>query len=154
MDYRSLNAVMRKDYFPLPWIDDALDYAAGSQGFSSLDLKIDYWQVELAKEDRSKTAFGIEQRLWQFTIMPFGLCYAPATFEQLMERVLWNIPHSSCVLYLDHLLVHALDFVTAVSLDSYYRKFIRDFATMAAPLHQLTRKGQQFDWTRGGIAAF
>uniref|UniRef100_A0AAV2LAF7 Gypsy retrotransposon integrase-like protein 1 n=1 Tax=Knipowitschia caucasica TaxID=637954 RepID=A0AAV2LAF7_KNICA len=46
--------------------------------------------------------------------MPFGLCNAPVTFELLMERVLADIPHSHCVVYLDDLLVHASDFSKAL----------------------------------------
>ena len=52
MDYRRLNKVTRKDSYPLPRIDDALDYIGGSSWFSSLDLRSGYWQVELAPEAR------------------------------------------------------------------------------------------------------
>lgn len=54
-----------------------------------------------------KTAFTIDQRLWQFRVMPFGLYNPPATFEHLMERVLADVPLSTCVVYLNDLLVHA-----------------------------------------------
>ena len=56
-----------------------------SQG--SLDLQSGYWQVELAPDARPKNAFTIGQGLWQFRVMPFGLCNTPATFERLMERI-------------------------------------------------------------------
>ncbi|CAI5660323.1 unnamed protein product [Oreochromis niloticus] len=115
VDFRRLNAVTKKDSYPLPWIDEALDYVTGSSWFSSLDLRSGYWQVELAPEARPKTAFTIGQGLWQFRVMPFGLCNAPATFERLMERVLVNIPRSRCVVYLDDLLVHGGDFDSALS---------------------------------------
>ncbi|KAK2919147.1 hypothetical protein Q8A73_003518 [Channa argus] len=81
----------------------------------TLDLRSGYWQVELAPEARSKTAFTIGQGLWQFKVMPFGLCNAPATFERLMERVLKDIPRSRCVVYLDDLLVHAKGFEDAIN---------------------------------------
>ena len=61
VDYRHLNNVTRKESYPLPRIDDALD--TGSQWFSSLDLRSGYWQVDLAPEARPKTAFTIGQGL-------------------------------------------------------------------------------------------
>ena len=82
VDYRKLNNVSHKDSYPLPRIDDTLEALAGSKWFSTLDLKSVYWQVELNTEDKEKTAFSSGNGLWQFTVMPFGLCNAPATFER------------------------------------------------------------------------
>jgi len=115
VDYRRLNAVTTKDSYPLPHIDDTLDYITGSGWFSSLDMRGGYWQVEVAPEARPKTAFTIGQGLWQFRVMPFGLCNAPATFERLMERVLAAVPRDRCVVYLDDLLVHGSSFEGAMA---------------------------------------
>ena len=57
VDYRKLNAVTRTDAYPLPRIDETLDTLSGSQWFTTLDLTSGYWQVELAEEDRQKSAF-------------------------------------------------------------------------------------------------
>ena len=78
-DYRKLNSVTRKDSQPLPRIDDTLDALAGSKWFSTLDLKSGFWQVGVAEKDREKTAFSIHgSGLWQFKVMPFGLCNSPS----------------------------------------------------------------------------
>lgn len=105
VDYRKLNEVTRKDSYPLPRIEDAIDSLGGSQWFSSLDLKSGYWQVKLSEEAKSKTAFSTGAGLWQFKVMPFGLCNAPATFERLMEQVLSGLPSTVALLYLDDILV-------------------------------------------------
>ena len=57
VDYRQLNAVTEKDAYPLPKIEECLDTLSGATLFSMLDLQSGYWQVEMAPEDRDKTAF-------------------------------------------------------------------------------------------------
>ncbi len=71
-----------KDAYPLPRIDDSLDQLSGAQWFCCLDLNSGYWQVEVDENDRQKTAFSSKQGLFEFKVMPFGLCNAPATFER------------------------------------------------------------------------
>ena len=112
--YHKLNDVMKKDSYPLPRIDTTLDAFAGSSWFSTLDLKSGYWHVELEEEDKEKTAFTAGTGLWQFMVMPFGLCNAPATFERLMEMVLVGLPWSVCLMYLDDIIVHARTFDVAL----------------------------------------
>ncbi|KAL6445464.1 hypothetical protein ACFW04_000803 [Cataglyphis niger] len=68
--------------------------------FSTLDLKSGYWQIKIRQEDKEKTAFSIGNSFWQFTVMPFGLCNAPATFERLMEKVLKELLFNICLVYL------------------------------------------------------
>jgi len=51
-----------------------------------MDLKSGYWQVEMDKTGKEKTAFSTGKRLFQFTVMPFGLCNAPATFDLLGRK--------------------------------------------------------------------
>ncbi|KAJ8017967.1 hypothetical protein HOLleu_44301 [Holothuria leucospilota] len=106
VDYRKLNEVTEKDSYPLPRIDDTLDTLAGSKWFCTLDLASGYWQVEVKESDQPKTAFVTYGGLYQFKVLPFGLCNAPATFERLMERVLKGLQWQTCLLYLDDVIVH------------------------------------------------
>lgn len=105
VDYRKLNDVTKKDSYPLPRIDDTLSTLAGSQWFSTLDLKSGYWQVGIHEQDKEKTAFSTGTGLYHFNVMPFGLCNAPATFERLMEIVLRGLTWKTCLVYLDDVMV-------------------------------------------------
>ena len=115
MDYRQLNDATVKDAYPLPRIDDTLDMLAGKQWFSTLDLASGYWQVSLSQDARAKTAFATHSGLFQFRVMPFGLCNAPATFERLMDRVLQGLRWSRCLVYLDDIISFGGTFGAALS---------------------------------------
>ena len=71
------------------------------QWFSTMDLASGYWQVVMSVEAKRKAAFVKHEGLYQFQVMPFGLCNAPATFERLMDRVLCGMRWSRCLVYLD-----------------------------------------------------
>ena len=221
VDYRKLNKVTKKDSYPLPRVDDLLDSLADAQWFSTLDLRSGYWQVEVNPADREKTAFSTPHGLFQFRVMPFGLCNAPSTFQRLMGLVMAGFRWEICLAYLDdvvvfgrtwkehlerlrlvltrlqeaHLKLHprkcqffkqsvyflghvisnngvstdpakisivsnwptptnVTELRSFLGLASYYRRFIRHFAEVAAPLYCLQEKGSTFRWTANCRDAF
>ena len=221
IDYRKLNEVTQKDAYPLPRIDDALDCLSKACWFSTLDLASGYWQVEVDPKDKQKTAFITRQGLFEFNVLSFGLCNSPGTFQRLMDLVLADLQWTTCLVYLDDIIVFGRTFhehlsrldevlnklqqanlkvkpvkcnlfspqvqylghiISAqgveadpakveavrqwpvpknqtevksfVGLASYYRRFVKGFAEIARPLHQLTEKGRRFKWTDECQAAF
>ncbi len=221
IDYRQLNAVSRKDAYPLPRIDETLESLRGAMWFSTLDLLSGYWQVGMTERAKQASAFVTRGGLFQWRVMPFGLCNAPATFERLMEAVLRGLQWSSCLVYLDDVVVFAksasemidrLDTVLerietsglklkprkcclfrqsvgflghiigkeGVTVDpekikavqewpqpmcvkdvrafvgfaSYYRRFVKNFASIASPLHALTKSDVNFVWSKSCQEAF
>ena len=91
VDYRELNSVTKKDTFPLPRIDDLLDQPGRAKYFSTLDLASGFWQIRVHPDSVEKTAFTVPQGLYEFNVMPFGLCNAPSVFQRLMQQVLMGL---------------------------------------------------------------
>lgn len=110
VDYRGLNAVTVKDAHPLPRTDDTLDALRGSAVFSTMDLSSGYWQVQLEEQDKAKTAFTTGRGLYQFRVMPMGLVNAPPTFQHLMQLVLQGLSWTTCLVYLDDIIVYSPNF--------------------------------------------
>ena len=97
VDYRRLNSLTVKDAYPLPRIDDSLRLLGNQQWFSNMDLASGYWQVDAKR----KAAFVTHEGLYQFRVMPFELCNAPATIERLIDCILCGMHWSRCLVYLD-----------------------------------------------------
>jgi len=123
VDYRKLNDVTKKDAHPLPRIDDIFDALRGTKYFSTLDLASGYHQVAVAKEDQEKTGFVTPWGHYEYTVMPFGLCNAPATFQRLMALVFSCLIGLDCLIYLDDIIIFAPTFdVHLIRLEKVFSK--------------------------------
>ena len=105
MDYRKLNSITKKDSFPLPRIDDVLDLLHGQKYFTTLDLASGYWQIEMDDSSKEKTAFIVDNNLYEWNRLSFGLTNAPGTFQRLMNYVLRSVIGKICLVYLDDIIV-------------------------------------------------
>ena len=96
-----------------------LDALHDSQWFSTLDLISGYWQVEVEEGDKEKMAFCTTEGLYQFKVMPFGLCNVPALFQCLMDLVLTGLQWSQSFVYLDNI----------INLDRSFNEHLRNLGT-------------------------
>lgn len=111
IDYRQLNSRTIKDSYALPRIEELLDSLVGAQLFSVLDMKSGYHQVEIAEQDKEKTAFTAGPLgFYEYNRMPFGLSNSPATYQRLMEDCLRNLNHDVCYIYLDDVIIVSSSF--------------------------------------------
>jgi len=101
VDYRKLNGITKKDAYPLPRIDEMMDTLGEAHWFSSMDLTSGYWQIGMEPESISKTAFISREGLYEFKVMPFGLCNAPATFQRAMDNILGDYNWKFAMVYID-----------------------------------------------------
>ena len=106
IDLRKLNNKTIKDAYALPRIEETLDVLRGSKWFSALDLKSGYWQIEMAEEDKKKTAFTVGPLgFYECNRMCFGLTNAPASFQRCAEECLGGLNLSQCLVYLDDIII-------------------------------------------------
>jgi hypothetical protein len=82
IDFRRLNKATVKDAYPMPRVDDSIDALADCKFFTSLDLNSGFWQIPLDQRAKEKTAFVVQNGMFQFKYMPFGLCNGPSTFQR------------------------------------------------------------------------
>ncbi len=113
IDYRKLNAVTKKDSYPLPHIQESLDLLGKTEYFTTLDLFSGYWQVEMHEASKEYTAFTNYDGLYQFKVLAFGLCNVPSTFQWLMESVLRGLNWQICLIYIDDIIIFSRAFRTS-----------------------------------------
>ncbi|GBN11605.1 Retrovirus-related Pol polyprotein from transposon 412 [Araneus ventricosus] len=132
VDYRRLNKITKKDVYPLPRIDDALDSLSGASSFSTMDLKSGYCQIEVDERDKEKTAF----------INPDdkdGIHPDPGKVEAIQD---FPTPKSISQVR------------SFLGICSYYRRFVHKFADIDRPLHELLKQDVKFEWKDDHQLAF
>ena len=106
IDFHHLNACMKKDSYPLPQIQEALESLVDAGHFSCLDLKSGFWQIRMDEASKQYTTFTVGNLgFFKCDRMPFRLCNVPATFQQLMQNCMGELNFIYCLIYLDDLIV-------------------------------------------------
>jgi hypothetical protein len=222
VDYRGLNKITVKNKYPLPRIDELLDRISGAQYFTKLDLAKGYHQIRIVDQDIPKTAFRTRYGHFEFTVLPFGLTNAPATFMRMVNDIFQPYLDQFVIIFIDDFLIfsrtieeheqhiraildllrkhklyaqrkkcaffqrkveflghtitsegvgpeqHKIDAVrdwpqptnlkelrSFLGLASFYRRFVKNFAHIASPLTDATKKEKTvWSWTPSMQAAF
>ena len=105
-DYRQLNAQTKKNAYPLPLIGELLDKLRTARYYTKLDIRWGYNNIRIAEGDEEKAAFMTTRGLFEPTVMFFGLCNAPATFQAFMNEGLKDqIAKGDTGAYLDDIII-------------------------------------------------
>ncbi|XP_008223134.1 PREDICTED: uncharacterized protein LOC103322954 [Prunus mume] len=107
VDYRNLNEASPKDEYPMPMADMLVDGAAHNQMLSFMDGNAGYNQIMMAEEDIHKTAFMCPGHIgaFEYTVMPFGLRNAGATYQRAMNSVFHDMIGHSLEVYIDDVVI-------------------------------------------------
>ena len=214
-DYRELNKNTVKNSYPLPLISDLVDKLRHAAYFTKIDIRSGFNNIRIRKGDEWKGAFKCARGLFEPTVMFFGMCNSPATFQTMMDEILKECIDAGCVVvYVDDIMIfhadlHILRQMTKKVLDllrkfglyakpekctfeattveflglviskgqirmdpvkvqgvidwpapktlrqlrsfigflNFYRRFVKDFAKIAKPLNDLTKKDVKWSWS-------
>ena len=116
IDYRGLNKITIKNRYPLPLMNELQNRLGKARFFTKLDLKNGFYLVRIVKGDEWKTAFRCRYGLYEYTVMPFGLCNAPSTFQSMINDVFHDLLDEGVVVYLDDILIYNEDERSHISL--------------------------------------
>ena len=106
-DYQYLNEWTIKNAYPLPLISDIINKLQGSKYFTKLDIQWGYNNVQIKEGDEWKAAFKTNKGLFEPTVMFFGMCNSPATFQNIMDHTFFDlIAQGFCMVYIDDILIH------------------------------------------------
>jgi transposase InsO family protein len=221
-DYRYLNEHTVKNNYPLPLISQLVDKLKGAKWFTKIDLRWGYNNVRIKEGDEWKAAFVCHKGSFEPTVMYFGLCNSPATFQTMMNEIFSDMD-DVMVIYIDDLMIYTktdnleehdklvlevlrrleendlfakpekctfrvqeVEFLGMIvsrngiqmdnskvqaikewptpknvkgvrsflGLANFYRRFIKDYAQIARPLNDLTKKDTPFEWSERQQKAF
>jgi hypothetical protein len=107
VDYRRLNALTKKDKYPLPLINETLAQLTGARFLTKIDIRHAFNRIRMRTDDEDLTTFGTRFGAYKYRVMPFGLCNGPATFQHYMNDVLWEGLNDYCTVYVDDILVYS-----------------------------------------------
>ena len=108
IDFRHLNACMKKDSYPIPKCPETMESLVGARYFSTMDLKSSFWQVKVSEDSCQYMAFIVgSMGVYEFLHMPYSLCNAPVTFQHLMQNCLSELNLSFAMVYLDDVIVYS-----------------------------------------------
>ncbi|XP_017486925.1 PREDICTED: RNA-directed DNA polymerase homolog [Rhagoletis zephyria] len=111
VDMRKLNESTKRDAYPTQHVEGILSRLRETYFISGIDLKDAFWQIPLESSSREKTAFTVPGRpLYQFKVMPFGLCNASQRLCRLMDKVISSRLREHVFVYIDDLLICSPDF--------------------------------------------
>jgi hypothetical protein len=223
VDYRALNALTKKDRYPLPLIKETLNMIGRATWYTKLDVTAAFHKIRITQGQEWMTAFRTRFGSYEWLVTPFGLANAPSTFQRYINWALRDFLDEFASAYLDDVLIFTegslhkhhqhvrqvidrlqeaglhlelskcefdvqrtkylgfiLEVGKGISMDpdkvqaikewqppttvkgvrgflgfaNFYRKFIKDFATLSEPLVRLTKKDSPFQWKEEQEGAF
>jgi len=109
IDFRKLNALTRKDRYPLPLIDETLARLNKAKKYTKIDIRQAFHRIRMHPDSEELTTFRTRYGSYKCKVLPFGLTNGPATYQRYMNNVLFDYLDVFCTAYLDDILIYSED---------------------------------------------
>ena len=107
VDYHKLNALTKKNQYPLSLINETLAQLSKAKIFTKLDIRQAFHRIRISPESEELTAFRTRYSLFQYKVLPFGLTNGPVTFQSYINDTLRDLLDVTCTAYLDDILIYS-----------------------------------------------
>ncbi|GFT93745.1 retrovirus-related Pol polyprotein from transposon gypsy [Trichonephila clavipes] len=166
IDFRSLNALTVPDAYPMQNMMELIFLVGKKKFITVLDMLKGYWSIPLEDSSKYLTAFRTHGGQYQWNVLPFGLRKAAATYQRAMSKVVQTISDFACRHSPDKERIKASQNLqapttkkqlrSALGLCNFYRQYIPNFAKIALPLTELTKKKvpNEIPWSKEAENAF
>jgi hypothetical protein len=106
--YRKLNAITKKDRYPIPLIDKTMANVAGYKIMTKLDIRKAFNRIRIATpEDKDLLTFCTPLGNFKPRVLGFGPCNGPATFQRFINETLFEYLNVFCTAYIDDILIYS-----------------------------------------------
>ena len=107
INYRRLNAITKKDRYPISLIEERVAQLEGAKYFTKIDICQAFYRIRMSKDSEEFTTFLTRFGIFKHLVMPFGLFNSPASWQHLINDILFNFLHCFVQTYLDNILIYS-----------------------------------------------
>jgi transposase InsO family protein len=107
IDYRKLNAITKKNQYPLPLIEETLERLSRAKIFTKMDIRLAFHQIRMHPDSEDLTTFRTRYGSYKYKVLPFGLTNGPATFQNYVNDLFMDCLDQFLTAYIDDLLIYS-----------------------------------------------
>ncbi len=107
VDYRKLNALIKRNRYLLPLIDETLARIQGSRYLTRLNIIAAFNKLRMHSGSEDLTTFITSFGSYKYHVMPFELTNGPTFYQHYMNDVLFDYLHQFCQTYLDDIIIYS-----------------------------------------------
>ena len=107
VDYRRLNAITKKDRYPIPLIEETLAQLEGAKYFTKIDIRQAFYRIRMSEDSEELTTFLTRFGTFKYLVILFGLYNRPTFWQHLINDTLFDFLHRFVQAYLDDIFIYS-----------------------------------------------